>query len=69
MRCIISLVFLVKLGKIVIVKEENSPLKRRVFDLKIAYFNASSMILPVLPFGNEIFNKFTKVGAISIMGV
>ena len=38
LRCIISLVFLVKLGKIVIVKEENSPWKRRVFDLKIILF-------------------------------
>jgi len=31
MRCIISLVFILKLGKIVIVKEENSPVKGRVF--------------------------------------
>jgi len=31
LRCIISLVFLVKLGKIVIVKDENSPWKWRVF--------------------------------------
>ena len=31
LRCIISLVFILKLGKIVIVKEENSPWKWRVF--------------------------------------
>ena len=31
MRCSISLVFILKLGKIVIVKEENSPVKGRVF--------------------------------------
>jgi len=31
MRCIISLVFILKLGKIVIVKEENSPVKGEFF--------------------------------------
>jgi len=31
MRCSISLVFILKLGKIVIVKEENSPFLWRVF--------------------------------------
>jgi len=35
-RCINSLVFILKLGKIVIVKEENSPVKRRVFLCLIA---------------------------------
>jgi len=38
-RCIISLVFILKLGKIVIVKEENSPLKWRVFLYLLFYSN------------------------------
>ena len=41
-RCINSLVFILKLGKIVIVKEENSPVKRRVFLCPIS----TSLVMP-----------------------
>ena len=58
MRCIISLVFLIKLGKIVIVKEEKLSIKiREFFDLKIHGKKKEKV---------KIFNLFLMINNIKI---